>query len=303
MSIFVGSAVAMVTPFNEEGVNIKKAKELIDFLIEGKSDAIVLAGTTGESPALEGNEFYELFKNGIEHINKRVPVICGVGTNMTNEVIRRATLAYECGADGLLIVNPYYNKSSDDGLVAHYKAISDAVPLPIIVYNVPGRTGRNISVGLMDRLADIEHVRGVKEASGDISQICDVIDVCGDRLDVYSGNDDQILAITALGGKGVISTSGNMQPQLNHDIVMECLAGNLKKAQELQFKLNRLHHPLFAEVNPIPLKTAMNMVGFDVGHLRLPLVELEGAKRAQLRQALVDFGYEIVAEEGQASVS
>jgi 4-hydroxy-tetrahydrodipicolinate synthase len=294
MSIFTGSAVAIITPFNEEGINFKKLEELIDFQIKGKTDGIVLAGTTGESPTIEENELFELFQRGIKYINKRVPVICGVGTNCTSTVIRRAKKAYELGADALLIANPYYNKSSNDGLIAHYQAISDAVPLPIIVYNVPSRTGKNIPAALMNKLADIENVAAVKEASGNISQICDVIDLCGDRIDVYSGNDDQILAITALGGKGVISTSANMEPELNHDIVIEFMNGNICKARELQFRLNKLHHPLFADANPIPLKTAMNMVGFEVGPLRLPLIELTGKAREDLAHALIDFGYDLV---------
>ncbi len=291
MSIFIGSAVALVTPFNEEGINLKKLEELIDFQINGKTDAIVLAGTTGEAPTIDEEELYVLFQHGIQYINGRLPVICGVGTNCTKTVIRRAKMAESLGADGLLIANPYYNKSSDDGLIAHYQAISDAVDLPIIVYNVPSRTGKNISAQLLSKLADIKNVAAVKEASGDISQICDVIDLCGDRIDVYSGNDDQILAMTALGGKGVISTTANMEPELNHDIVIEFLNGNIKKAQELQFRLNKLHHPVFMDANPIPLKTAMNMTGFDVGPLRLPLVELSGEKREKLAAALEAFGY------------
>jgi 4-hydroxy-tetrahydrodipicolinate synthase len=294
MSIFTGSAVAIVTPFNEEGIDFKKLEELIDFQIKGKTDGIVLAGTTGESPTIEEDELFELFKRGIEYINKRVPVICGVGTNCTNTVIRRAKKAYELGGDALLIANPYYNKSSNDGLIAHYQAISDAVPLPIIIYNVPSRTGKNITASLLSKLADIENVAAVKEASGDISQICDVIDMCADRIDVYSGNDDQILAITALGGKGVISTSANMEPELNHDIVIEFMNGNIEKAREYQFRLNKLHHPLFADANPIPLKTAMNMVGFEVGPLRLPLIELTGKARENLADALIEFGYDLV---------
>lgn len=291
MSIFTGSAVALVTPFNEEGINFKKLEELIDFQIKGKTDGIVLAGTTGEAPTIEENELFELFERGIKYINKRVPAICGVGANNTAAVVRRAKKAYEFGADGLLIVNPYYNKSNDEGLIAHYQAISDATPLPIIIYNVPSRTGKNITPALLSKLADIENVKAVKEASADISQICDVLDMCGDRLDVYSGNDDQILAITALGGKGVISTTANMEPELNHDIYEEFEKGNIAKARELQFRLNKLHHPVFAAANPIPLKTAMNMVGFEVGPLRLPLIELSGKARENLAAALVEFGY------------
>jgi len=298
MSIFTGSAVALVTPFSDEGINFKKLFELIDFQIKGKTDAIVLAGTTGEAPTIEENELFELFERGISYINKRVPAICGVGANNTAAVIRRAKKAYEFGADGLLIVNPYYNKSSDEGLTAHYKAISDASPLPIIIYNVPSRTARNIPPALMNKLADIENVKAVKEASGDISQICDIIDICGDRIDVYSGNDDQILAITALGGKGVISTTANMQPELNHDIYEEFINGNIEKARQLQFRLNKLHHPVFAAPNPIPLKTAMNMVGFDVGPLRLPLTELTGKAKENLANALVEFGYDLTQKVG-----
>ncbi|MGN0639142.1 MAG: 4-hydroxy-tetrahydrodipicolinate synthase [Huintestinicola sp.] len=290
-TIFTGAGVAIVTPMNADGsVNYAALGELIEMQIAGGTDAIIICGTTGESSTLTDDEHRECIRYTIEKVNKRVPVIAGTGSNDTAYAIELSKDAEEMGADALLVVTPYYNKTSQRGLVAHYTAIADAVNIPIILYNVPSRTGVNISLDTYKILAEHKNIAAAKEASGNISAIAKLIAECGDKLDVYSGNDDQIVPIMALGGKGVISVLSNVAPKQTHDIAQLCLENNCAEAAKLAARYLRLANSLFVDVNPIPVKEALNMMGIAAGPCRLPLYEMEDAKKETLAAALRDAG-------------
>ena len=292
MSIFKGAGVAIVTPFHEDGsVNYEKLQQLIDWQIANGTDAIIICGTTGESATLTEAEHEEVVRFAIQAVDHRVPIIAGTGSNATDTAIMLSQAAEKDGADALLLVTPYYNKATQNGLFAHYKAISDAVNIPMIVYNVPSRTGVNILPETMARMAkEIEHVVAVKEASGNISQIAKLAALAGDELDIYSGNDDQIIPIMSLGGIGVISVLSNVAPQQTHDICQAFFNGDTAKAAKLQLDAMDLIGSLFCEVNPIPVKTAMNMMGMGVGPLRMPMTPMEEKNAERLRASLENYG-------------
>ena len=292
MAIFKGAGVAIVTPFHEDGsVNYEKLKELIDWQIENGTDAIIICGTTGESATLSEAEHEDVVRFAIRAVDHRVPIIAGTGSNATDTAIMLSKAAEADGADALLLVTPYYNKATQNGLFAHYKAISDAVNIPMIVYNVPSRTGVNILPATMARMAkEIEHVVAIKEASGNISQIAQLAALVGDTCDIYSGNDDQIIPIMSLGGIGVISVLSNIAPQQTHDICQAYFDGDTAKAAKLQLDAIDLIGSLFCEVNPIPVKTAMNMMGMEVGPLRMPLTPMEEKNAERLRASMSAYG-------------
>ncbi|EKQ57034.1 MULTISPECIES: 4-hydroxy-tetrahydrodipicolinate synthase [unclassified Clostridium] len=288
MSIFQGSAVAIVTPFNENGVNFEKLKELLEWHISQGTDAIVICGTTGEATTMTEKEKKDTIKFTVNIINKRIPVIAGTGSNNTASSIYMSKYAESVGVDGLLVITPYYNKTTQKGLVKHFKAINDEVKTPIILYNVPSRTGVNITPKTLAELSKLNNVAAIKEASGDISQIAQMKALCRDSIDIYSGNDDQIVSIMSLGGKGVISVLANIIPNKVHTIAKECLNNNFKEALDIQLDTLALTNTLFIETNPIPVKTAMNLMGFDVGPLRLPLCEMDSNNEEILKAALID---------------
>lgn len=289
-TIFTGSCVALVTPFRDNKIDFDRFRELIDWHIENGTDAILVAGTTGETSTLTDQEHLDLLRVAGEHIAGRVPYIAGTGSNDTAYSIMLSKYAEEQGADAVLVINPYYNKSTQKGIYVHIKAIADAIKVPIIVYNVPSRTGANISVSTIQKLAEIPNVQAVKEASGDISQITEIARTCGDKLDVYSGNDDQTLPILSVGGKGIISVSANIIPKDMHDLVATFMDGDVDKARKMQFDTNLINLAMFYETNPIPVKTAMRLLGTDTGEMRLPLVEMEEANEARLVEALKKYG-------------
>ena len=287
MSIFKGSAVAIVTPFYDNNeVNYKKLKELIEWHIEEKTDAIVICGTTGESSTMTNEEKEKVIKFTVDTVNKRVPVIAGTGTNDTNISIEMSRYAESVGVDGLLLITPYYNKTSTKGLYKHYEAINNAVNTPIILYNVPSRTGVNISPKQLLDLTTLKNIVAIKEASGSISQIAEMKSLCQDKIDIYSGNDDQIVPILSLGGIGVISVLANIMPKEVHDMTYAYLNGDFNKALKLQLYTIDLISKLFIETNPIPVKTALNLIGKDVGNFRLPLCEMDNNNLNLLIEAL-----------------
>ena len=287
MAIFTGAGVAIITPFHADGsVNYNKLEELIDIQCNNGTDSIIICGTTGESATMTEAEHAECVRFAIERAKGRIPVIAGTGSNCTKTAIELSKDAAEHGADGLLVVTPYYNKCSQRGLVKHYQAIADNTSKPIIIYNVPSRTGVNVLPSTYAELCEHKNIIATKEASGNISQIAETIALCGDKLDVYSGNDDQIVPLMSLGGKGVISVLSNICPKLAHDIPTLYLEGKVKESAELQLKYLDLINAMFMDVNPIPVKVAMRMMGFDVGPLRMPLCEMEDAKTAKLESIL-----------------
>ncbi len=287
---FVGSGVAIVTPFTEEGINFSKLGALIEYHISEHTDAIIVCGTTGESSTMSDEEQKSAIKYAVEKTAGRIPVIAGTGSNNTMHCLELSRYAEEIGADGLLIVTPYYNKTTQKGLVEHYSLIAKSVKLPIIVYNVPSRTGLNVTPGTLKELSRIDNITGIKEASGNISQICEMAALCGDDIYIYSGNDDHIVPVLSVGGKGVISVVANIAPKDTHDMVISYLEGNIKKSMELQLKMIDLIKSLFIEVNPIPVKEAMNMMGFDVGSCRLPLTGMSENNASILKDALMNYG-------------
>lgn len=289
--IFTGAGVAIITPMNPDmSVNFDKLKEIIDFQIENGTDAIIICGTTGEGSTLSDAEHREAIKCAIEHTAKRVPVIAGTGSNDTAYAISLSKEAEQLGADGLLLVTPYYNKTSQRGLIEHYKRIAASVSLPIILYSVQSRTGVNIAPETCYELSKIENIVAVKEASGNISQVAKIRELCGDELDVYSGNDDQIVPIMSLGGIGVISVLSNIMPKETHDICQLYLDGKVKESADLQLKLLDVANKLFLDVNPITVKEAMNLMGMEVGECRLPLIRMDDASVAVLKEALQNVG-------------
>lgn len=289
--VFTGAAVAIVTPMHADGtVNFEELGRIIDDQIAHGTDAIVICGTTGESAALSHEEHVECIRFAVKHTAKRVPVIAGTGSNDTAFAIEISKEAEEAGADALLLVTPYYNKTSQAGLIAHYTAIANAVTLPCIIYNVPSRTGVNLQPATLAELAKLPNVNAVKEASGNISQVADVAALCGEELNIYSGNDDQIVPILSLGGKGVISVLSNVAPQQAHDICAAWFSGDTAKSLKLQLKALPLCHALFADVNPIPVKWAMNRLGWNAGPLRLPLVEPSAAVQQSLENEMKAYG-------------
>lgn len=290
-TVFTGAGVAIVTPMNADGsINYDEFGRVIDFQINNGTDAIIVCGTTGESATMTDEEHVECIRYCIERVNKRVPVIAGTGSNDTKYAVDLSVEAEKLGADALLVVTPYYNKTSQRGLIAHFTAIADSVNIPIILYNVPSRTGVNIALDTYDVLANHKNIAAVKEASGNISAIAKIIEKCGDRLDVYSGNDDQIVPIMALGGKGVISVLSNVCPKETHDIAQLCLDNNVAEAAKLQIKYLDLCNSLFIDVNPIPVKEAMNLIGFKAGECRLPLLKMEQGKIDALTASMKKVG-------------
>ncbi len=292
MSVFKGAAVAIITPMHGDGsVNYEKLDEMIEMQIAGKTDAIVICGTTGESATLSEEEHSDVIAHCVKTVAGRVPVIAGTGSNSTLTAIQLSQEAEKAGADALLLVTPYYNKATQKGLIRHFTEIAESVSLPIILYNVPSRTGVNLQPATTAYLVkNVPNIVGVKEASGDISQIAKLMQLCGDAIELYSGNDDQVVPILSLGGLGVISVLSNVAPEFTHDMVMEYLNGNVRKSCEMQLKALPLLDALFCEVNPIPVKTAVNMTGFEAGPLRAPMYPMEEAHEAQLRKAMEDFG-------------
>ena len=292
MAIFKGAGVALITPFNEdETVNYDMLGELIERQIAGKTDAIIVCGTTGEPATMTEDEKLAVIKYAVEKTAGRIPVIAGTGGNATRVVIDFSKKAEALGVDGLLVVTPFYNKATQNGLYAHYKEVAKSVSLPIIMYNVPSRTGCNIAPETAVRLArDCENIVGIKEASGNISQVAKLAKQARGILDIYSGNDDQVIPILSLGGIGVISVLSNVAPKAAHDMVMEYLEGDRKKAAALQLDYLDLINALFCEVNPIPVKGAMNLMGYNVGKLRLPLTEIEDAHRELVKKCLKEAG-------------
>lgn len=295
MAIFTGAGVAIVTPMYDNGkVNFDKLGELIEFQIEGGTDAIIICGTTGESSTLTHEEHLEAIKYTVDKVAKRIPVVAGTGSNCTETAIYLSQEAEKFGADGLLIVTPYYNKATQKGLIAHYTAIANAVSIPLIMYNVPSRTGCNILPETAAYLAkNVENITGIKEATGNIAQVAKTMQLAGDDLDLYSGNDDQIVPIMSLGGKGVISVLSNVAPRETHEIVSKYLEGDVKGSCALQLRALPLVNALFSEVNPIAVKAALNLMGKEVGPLRMPLTTMEEENQKKLAQTMKDFGIEL----------
>ena len=292
MALFKGAGVALITPFNEDlTVNYDMLGTLIERQIEGKTDAIIVCGTTGEPATMTEEEKLSVIKYTVEKAAGRIPVVAGTGGNSTQVVVDFSKKVQALGVDGLLVVTPFYNKATQNGLYVHYTEVSKAVSLPIIMYNVPSRTGCNILPETAVRLArDCENIVGIKEASGDISQVMKLAKLSKGILDIYSGNDDQIIPILSLGGVGVISVLSNVAPKETHDIVMEYLEGDREKALDIQLRYLDLINALFCEVNPIPVKGAMNIMGYNVGKLRLPLTELEESHKEYVKASLGEVG-------------
>jgi len=284
--IFKGAGVAIVTPFNDDGINFDELGKLIDYQIENSTDAIIIAGTTGESATMSDEEHKEIIKFAVERVNKRVPVVAGTGSNDTAYAIQLSQYAENVGADALLVVTPYYNKCTQNGLVAHYTKIADSVNIPIITYNVPSRTGVNIKPETYKKLSEHPRIVATKEANGDLSSVVRTKKLCGDDLEIYSGNDDQIVPILSLGGKGVISVLSNVAPKDTHLICQLYFEGKVEASAKLQIDYSDLVDALFCEVNPIPVKCALKLQGWNVGKLRMPLSEIESQNLEKVRAAL-----------------
>lgn len=288
--IFEGCGTAIVTPFNENSVNFEEFEKLIEFQISNKADSIIVCGTTGESSTMSLEERKQAIKFAVDITQKRIPIIAGTGGNCTSQVIEFTKYAESIGVDAALIVTPYYNKTTQDGLIAHYEAIAKETKLPIILYNVPSRTGVNILPATCKKLSQIENIVAIKEASGNLSQVAEIANLCGDNLHIYSGNDDQITPILSVGGIGVISVLSNLLPEYTHNIVADFQNGNVEKSIDSQIKAIPLVKALFSEVNPIPIKAALNMVGYKAGIPRLPLIEMNENGKTKLKSELLTFG-------------
>ncbi len=292
MAIFKGAGVAIVTPFHEDGsIHFEKFAQLVEDQIAGGTDAIIVCGTTGESSTLTHEEHLEMIRFCVETVKGRVPVVAGTGSNCTETAVYLSKEAQKYGADALLLVTPYYNKATQNGLYAHYKKVADSVELPIILYNVPSRTGCNILPQTAVRLCtEVENIVGIKEASGNISQIAKLQSLADGKVDVYSGNDDQIVPILSLGGKGVISVLSNVAPRQTHDICQKFFEGDVEGSMKEQLRAINLCDALFCEVNPIPVKAALNLMGKEVGPARMPLSEMEPQNVERLRKAMEEYG-------------
>ena len=291
MSIFTGAGVALVTPMNADGsVNFEKMKELIEFQIANNTDALIICGTTGEATTISDEDQIECVRFAKEVAAGRVPVIAGAGSNDTAHCIELAQACEKAGADGVLLVTPYYNKATQKGLILHYTAIANSINIPIILYNVPGRTGCNQAPKTVAELAKVKNIVAVKEASGNLSQVAEIAALCGPDFDIYSGNDDQILPVLSLGGKGVISVLSNVAPKETHDMVAKFLDGDVQGAIKLQLGAIELISALFCEVNPIPVKTALNLMGYEVGACKLPLCDMEPKNLETLKTAMKNYG-------------
>ncbi|MBQ8298251.1 MAG: 4-hydroxy-tetrahydrodipicolinate synthase [Ruminococcus sp.] len=290
-TIFTGAGIAIITPFNEDGtINFDCLGKMIDNQIESGTDAIIICGTTGEASTMSDDEHLECIKFAVKHTAGRVPVIAGTGSNDTKYAVELSKEAEAAGADGLLVVTPYYNKATQKGLILHFNAIADAVNIPIILYNIPGRTGMSIEVSTVKELAKHKNIVGLKEASGNISYAAKLLAECGDVIDVYSGNDDIIVPMMSLGAKGVISVLSHVIPKETHMMTQYCLENNFAEAAKLQLEYMDLINNLFIEVNPIPVKEAMNMMGVNVGPCRMPLCEMTDDHKAALKASLVKHG-------------
>lgn len=290
MSIFKGAAVALVTPFTNNGVNFDELKKLLEWHVKNGTDAIVICGTTGEATTMTMEEKKAAIKYTVDIINKRIPVIAGTGSNNTKAAIAMSKWAENIGVDAVLVITPYYNKTTQKGIVEHFKAINDSINIPMILYNVPGRTGLNIKPETLYAMKNLKNVRAIKEASGNISQIAKMKSLCRDRFDIYSGNDDQIIPILSLGGAGVISVLSNIIPKTVHEICSLYFDGKVDEALKLQLDSLSLTNSLFIETNPIPIKTAMNLLEFNVGPLRLPLCSMEEKNLSVLKNELKNYG-------------
>lgn len=284
--IFKGCGTAIITPFTNEGINFEEFRKLIEFQISNGADSIIVCGTTGESSTMSLDEKQSAIEFAVRVANKRIPIIAGTGGNCTKSAIELSKYAENVGADAILVVTPYYNKTTQAGLIAHYTAIANSVKLPIIMYNVPSRTGLNIAPETCFELAKLDNIVAVKEASGDLSQVAKIAALCRDNLHIYSGNDDQILPILSLGGLGVISVISNIIPKTVHDMAENFFEGKISEATKLQLDTLELTSAMFSEVNPIPVKAALNMVGFNAGLPRLPLVELSDSGKEKVKSAL-----------------
>lgn len=293
MSIFTGSGVAIVTPFNNDGVDFERLGELLEWHIAHKTDAIIVCGTTGEATTMTETEKKETIKYTVDKVNGRIPVIAGTGSNCTRSAIEMTSWAESIGVDAFLVITPYYNKSTQKGCIEHFKAVAGSVKKPIIIYNVPSRTGMNILPETILELSEIDNIAAVKEASGNISQVAKIAHLCKDKIDIYSGNDDQVIPILSLGGKGVISVSANILPEEMHNMCEKFFNGDIKGALSLQLDMLSLINSLFIETNPIPVKTAMNLMGMNVGPLRLPLVDMEPKNLDTMKKEMISYGINI----------
>ena len=291
--LFKGSGVALVTPFKDGKINFDKLGDIVEYHIENNTDALIVCGTTGEASTMSDEEQLATIKFVIDKTNKRIPVIAGTGSNNTAHSIHLSQEAEKLGVDGLLVITPYYNKTTQPGVIAHFDAIAKSVNIPIIVYNVPGRTGVNIKPSTLVELSKIKNIVAVKEASGDIAQIAEIARLVPNDFAIYSGNDDMILPLLSLGGHGVISVVANICPKDTHDLVDKFFKGDLEGSRKLQLDMKALIDSLFIEVNPIPVKTAMNLLGFEMGELRLPLVEMDPNNLEILKKELSNYGFRL----------
>lgn len=286
--IFEGAGVAIITPFTDDGVDFNKLEELIEFQIREGIDSIIVCGTTGEASTMPDDEHIETIRFAVEKVNKRVPVIAGAGSNDTRHAVELSRRAEKAGADAILSVTPYYNKTTQKGLYEHFKAIAGSISIPIVLYNVPSRTNLNINPETIKALSEIENIVAVKECN--LSQVAEVINLCGDNITIYSGNDDQVLPFLAYGAKGVISVMANIIPKTTHDLVVNYLNGNIEESRQIQLKTTSLIKALFIEVSPIPIKAAMNLMNMNVGKCRMPLVDMSEKNYEILKNAMKDYG-------------
>lgn len=289
MSLFIGSGVAIVTPFKENGIDLNALENLLNFHLNNQTDAIIICGTTGEGSTMSDDEKRIAIKTTVEIINKKIPVIAGVGSNDTKKTLELSKYSKEIGADGLLVITPYYNKTSKKGLFEHFKAVNDTINLPIMAYNVPSRTGMNITPAELKNLSTLKNIVAIKEASGDISQAIMYRKICPE-IDLYSGNDDQIVPFMSIGAKGVITVLGNILPEVVHNITHNCINGDYANALKLQLNYLNITNSLFIETNPIPVKTALNLMGKNAGLLRMPLVTMEEENLLTLKNELINIG-------------
>lgn len=288
--LFEGCGTAISTPFDKSGVNFDEFKRLLENQIENGIDTLIVCGTTGESSTMTKEERKQTIKFAVDTVNKRTKVIAGTGSNNTIDAIEMSKYAESVGVDGLLIVTPYYNKTTQKGLIAHYSEIAKSVNIPIILYSVPSRTGVNILPETCLELSKIENIVAIKEASGNISQVAKIASLCGDNLSIYSGNDDQIIPVLSLGGKGVISVLSNVMPKFTHEMVRKYLDGQVKEATQMQLEALELIDCLFCEVNPIPVKYALNLMGYNYGVPRLPLIELSDENKVKMKNVMERYG-------------